>query len=63
MCTMDKEKIEQAFLAYGITNEITCPQAFDIAEKYSIPRLDIAKYCNSKEPRIKIRGCQLGCFK
>lgn len=62
LCTMDEEKIREAFSAYGIEHEITCPQAFEIAEKYGIPKMDIARYCNRCEPRIKIRGCQLGCF-
>lgn len=60
---MDEEKIREAFEAYGITDEITCPQAFEISEKYGIPKMDIARYCNRREPRIKIRGCQLGCFR
>ncbi|MBP7411256.1 MAG: hypothetical protein KA818_06910 [Methanoculleus sp.] len=60
---MDEEKVRKAFEDYGITNEITCPQAFEIAEKYNIPKMDIARYCNQREPRIKIRNCQLGCFR
>jgi len=63
VCTMDEEKIRKAFEAYGIENEITCPQAFEISEKYNIPKMDIAQYCNQREPRIKIRNCQLGCFR
>ncbi|MDG6257495.1 MAG: hypothetical protein QCH35_07845 [Methanomicrobiaceae archaeon] len=60
---MDEEKITQAFEEFGITTEIRCEQAFAICEKYGIPTLDIARYCNRHDPRIKIRGCQLGCFK
>ncbi len=60
---MDKEKIAQAFEEFGITTEIRCEQAFAICEKYDIPKFDIARYCNRHDPRIKIRGCQLGCFK
>lgn len=63
MYTMNDEKIQKAFEAYGIENEITCPQVFEISEKYSIPKMDVARYCNQQEPRIKIRGCQLGCFR
>jgi hypothetical protein len=63
LCTMDEEKIREAFRAYGIENEITCPVAFEISEKYDIPKMDLARYCNTREPRIKIRGCQLGCFR
>ncbi len=63
MYTMNNEKIQKAFEAYGIENEITCPQVFEISEKYSIPKMDVARYCNQQEPRIKIRSCQLGCFR
>lgn len=60
---MDESKISQAFEDYGITTEIKCTQAFEISEKYGIPKLHIAKYCNTRDPRIKIRSCQLGCFR
>lgn len=59
---MDEDLLEKAFAAHGITTEITCPVAFQIAEEYGIPKMDIATYCNTQKPRIKIRGCQLGCF-
>jgi len=58
---MDADKIELAFKAEGIEKSITCPQAFAIAAKHQIHKKDIAEYCNSHG--IKIRGCQLGCFK
>ena len=58
---MDKDKIEQAFRAEGIERSVTCPQAFSIAERYNISKKEISEYCNSRG--IKIRGCQLGCFK
>ena len=58
---MDKDKIEQAFKSAGIEKTITCPEAFAIAGKFKIPKKDIAEYCNAGG--IKIRGCQLGCFK
>ncbi|KQC04814.1 MAG: hypothetical protein APR53_09530 [Methanoculleus sp. SDB] len=60
---MDTEKIRKAFEESGITTQITCPQAFKIAEEYDIPKMHIAKYCNTADPKIKIRGCQLGCFR
>jgi len=58
---MDEEKIRKAFAAEGIEKEIKCPQAFAIAEKYKVSKLDIATYCNTHG--VKIRACQLGCFK
>lgn len=60
---MDKELIEKAFEEFGITTEIRCEEAFAICEKYDIPKMDIARYCNRHDPKIKIRACQLGCFK
>ena len=58
---MDEEKVRNAFEAEGITNDIKCPQAFAISEKYGISKMDIARYCNTHG--VKIRACQLGCFK
>ncbi|HOT03253.1 MAG TPA: hypothetical protein PK069_03640 [Methanolinea sp.] len=58
---MDEEKIRQAFEAERIVNDIKCPQAFAISEKYGISKMDIARYCNAHG--VKIRACQLGCFK
>ncbi len=58
---MTDEKIEKALEEAGITESITCPQAFSIAEKAGVSRVEVGKYCTVN--RIKIRGCQLGCFK
>jgi hypothetical protein len=58
---MDEQKIRSVFEKEGIEREIQCPEAFAIAEKYSISKTDIARFCN--ENGVKIRACQLGCFK
>jgi hypothetical protein len=58
---MDEEKIRSVFENERIGKEITCPQAFAISEKYGIEKMDISRYCNQNN--VKIRGCQLGCFK
>ncbi len=58
---MSDEKIKQALQEAGLTGEITCPQAFGIAEKAKVPRSAVGEYCTRN--RIKIRNCQLGCFK
>jgi len=58
---MDEEKIRAAFKNEGIDKEIKCPEAFAISEKYGISKTDIARFCNTHD--VKIRGCQLGCFK
>ncbi|HVN66601.1 MAG TPA: hypothetical protein VMT31_08320 [Methanomicrobiales archaeon] len=57
---MDEVLIKKAFDESGIRNELPCAKAFQIAEKYGIPKMDIAKYCNRH--KVKIRKCQLGCF-
>jgi hypothetical protein len=58
---MDSEKIKAIFQTEGITSEIPCQKAFELSDKYSISKMDIAQYCNTHS--IKIRACQLGCFK
>ena len=58
---MDTDKIAKIFKDAGIDKEITCPQAFALAQKHKIPKMEISEYCNSH--KVKIRGCQLGCFK
>jgi hypothetical protein len=58
---MDAAKVEKIFTEEGIDKQITCPQAFAMAEKHKISKKAISDYCNSHG--VKIRGCQLGCFK
>ncbi|MDD3977085.1 hypothetical protein L1994_01205 [Methanomicrobium antiquum] len=53
--------LEEIFAEEGITNEIYCEKAFEIAEKYGLKKLDITRHCNKNN--VKIRKCQLGCFK
>ena len=59
--TMTDEKIKKALLEAGIADKITCPQAFAIAEKAKVSRSAVGEYCTKN--KIKIRECQLGCFK
>jgi hypothetical protein len=58
---MSDEKIKKALQEAGIGEMITCGQAFAAAEKADVSRDDVGEYCTRN--RIKIRGCQLGCFK
>ena len=58
---MSDEKIKKALQEAGITEKITCPQAFSIAEKAKVSRSVVGEYCTKN--KIKIRECQLGCFK
>jgi len=58
---MNSKQIETIFLEEGIDQEITCPKAMAIAEKHNITKKEIGDYCTAH--KIKIRACQLGCFK
>jgi hypothetical protein len=58
---MTDEKIKNALKEAGIEDRITCPQVFAIAEKTKVSRIAVGDYCTKN--KIKIRECQLGCFK
>ncbi|HVP96279.1 hypothetical protein [Methanoregula sp.] len=58
---MDEKTIETAFAHEKIVKVIPCEQAFAVAEKYGIKKDELSAYCNTHG--IKIRACQLGCFK
>ena len=40
---------------------LACATGFKIAEKYQVPLGTIGRICNDNS--IKIKSCQLGCFK
>jgi hypothetical protein len=52
--------IAQALQDTGISGEITCPQAFAVAKKAPVSLAELGGYCTLH--KIRIRGCQLGCF-
>jgi hypothetical protein len=58
---MTDAKIKKALEVAGIGDAITCPQAFAIAESAKVSRSEVGEYLTKN--RIKIRSCQLGCFK
>ena len=58
---MSDEKIKKALQEAGIGETITCDQAFAVADKAGVSRGAVGEYCTGN--RVKIRGCQLGCFK
>jgi hypothetical protein len=58
---MSDEKIRKALAEAGITEKISCPEALAIAEKCKVSRGVMGEYLTRN--KIKIRGCQLGCFK
>jgi len=40
---------------------LTCAEAFELAKKFEIEIMEIGRICNQNN--IRIRKCQLGCFK
>ena len=41
--------------------KLTCAEAFRLAEQFGVKVPEIGRICNAQN--IKIRNCQLGCFK
>jgi hypothetical protein len=52
--------IAQALQNTGISGEIMCPQAFAVAKKAQVSLAELGGHCTSH--KIRIRGCQPGCF-
>ena len=55
------DKIVEEIKNHSRDGKITCKEALDIAGKYGEKPIVIGKKLN--ELKIKIKGCQLGCFK
>ncbi|MHC4158034.1 MAG: hypothetical protein ACYS18_02730 [Planctomycetota bacterium] len=41
--------------------QLTCKEAFGLAEEFGTEILEVGRICNQQN--IRIRHCQLGCFK
>jgi len=57
---MDKQAVTEKVKANAKEGKITCKQALGIAREEGIPPAELGALLN--ELKIKIRGCQLGCF-
>ena len=57
---MEQDKIKEKIMAQAKNGKIACKQAMRIAEEEKIPSKELGKMLN--EMKIKIAGCQLGCF-
>ncbi len=55
------EKMQQAIRETAVDGRISCKQALDIAEKLGVSPSKVGQALN--DLKIKIKGCQLGCFK
>lgn len=57
---MNDEKVIQALKNAVNDDYIVCAKCFEVANQHNVPLKKIGQLCN--EQKIKIRGCQLGCF-
>jgi len=57
---MDKAKVTEKVKAVSKDGKISCKQALRLAEEESISSRDLGQLLN--ELKIKVMGCQLGCF-
>ena len=57
---MDKEKLTEKVKALSKSGQISCKQALKLAEEEGIPSRDLGDLLN--EIKVKVMGCQLGCF-
>lgn len=52
--------LHQSITAAAKDNALTCRQAWQLAQKHAVSRLQVGQICNANE--IKITTCQLGAF-
>lgn len=57
----DNEKLAEAIKKAAPEGSISCTRAHRLAEELKVSPLVIGQACN--ELKIKIRSCELGCFK
>jgi len=58
---MNDAELKEIIKANAGDNGLNCATAFSIAKKHDVSLQKIGDVCN--EMGIKIRNCQLGCFK
>ncbi len=62
---MDQTGIQKLVLEFAVERDgrktLSCARAFEIHRQHDVPLADIGRICN--ENNIKIRACQLGCFR
>ncbi len=54
------EEIKDAMLKEAVDGKLNCTSARRLAEELSVPTAEIGRLAN--ELKIKIFGCELGCF-
>ena len=57
---MDREKLTEKVKALSKGGKVSCKQALKLAEEEGISSRDLGNLLN--ELKVKVMGCQLGCF-
>ncbi|MBS4023795.1 MAG: hypothetical protein KGZ79_15480 [Dethiobacter sp.] len=57
---MESNELQKIIRANLEDGKLSCDRAHTIAAQYGVRLWEIGKACD--EGKIKIRGCQLGCF-
>ena len=57
---MDKAKVTEKVKGLSKNGKISCKQALKLAEEEGISSRDLGNLLN--ELKVKVMGCQLGCF-
>lgn len=57
---MEKKKLLTLILENLEDGKLACDRAYKIAAEHDLALWQIGKICEEK--KIKIKGCQLGCF-
>lgn len=57
---MERKALLQLILASLEDGKLYCERAYEIARENDLKLWQIGKIC--EEEKIKIKGCQLGCF-
>jgi hypothetical protein len=57
---VDREKLTEKAKALSKDGKISCKQALRLAEEEGISSRDVGNLLN--EIKVKVAGCQLGCF-
>jgi len=55
------EQVLEAVKKAAVDGRISCPQARKLAEELGVPPRLVGEACNAL--KIKIKACELGCFK
>jgi hypothetical protein len=58
---MNESELKELILRKQVGGKISCKVVFDIADEAGASKREVGELLN--EMQIKIRACQLGCFK